>query len=74
MAAGKGKHMTHEEQFADTTMWLASKVVELSVAKAARQVERDPHNLPQVKLTGTVSTRINGVRHVATVCLETKDR
>lgn len=66
--------MTREEQLADSAMWLAQTITQAALANAKRRAESGygQHDAPLVKLTGTAQLRIDGVRHVATVSVESK--
>lgn len=60
---------------AQAVMSLAQQLttLQLANAQAAADAGKHSHEMPRVTLQGTVTQRIDGVRHVATIRLEQKE-
>lgn len=66
---------TRESQMAQAVISLARQLTTLQLANAQATADAGKRlqDLPRVTLQGTVTQRIDGVRHVATIRLEQKE-
>lgn len=66
---------TAESELAQAIMSVAQQLTTLQLANAqsAQDSNKALSHLPLVTLQGTVTKRINGLRHVATIRLEQKE-